>query len=179
MRGILFTEYFDFVAAQAGEEALEEVLAELDGKITGAYTSVGNYSFAEFANIHTLLCSKLDASPEDMARQYGENLLHRFRDLFPSYFEDVANGIVFLEKVGDHIHEEVMKLYPDAKPPVIKVQRINGEPSFLIYQSHRPLAAVSEGLASECLRFFGDPYKLGQQFKSGDAIKFPLEPIGG
>ena len=177
MRGLLFTEYFDFVAAEAGDVVLEEVLGELDGAITGAYTSVGNYSFSEFANIHTLLYTKLDASPEDMARQFGENLLGRFRDMFPSYFDGVQTGIEFLEKVGAHIHEEVMKLYPDAKPPVIEVERINGEPSFLVYQSHRPLAAVSEGLASECLRFFGDPYKLGEQFKSGDAIKFPLEPI--
>lgn len=179
MRGILFTEYFDFVAAEAGEVILEEVLGELEGTITGAYTSVGNYSFAEFAKIHTLLCAKLNASAEDLARQFGVNLLGRFKDLFPAYFEGVESGIAFLEKVGAHIHGEVKKLYPDAKPPEIYVERLNGEPAFLVYQSHRPLAAVAEGLASECLRDFGDPFKLGCKIKSGDKVKFPLESIGG
>lgn len=179
MRGILFTEYFDFVADKAGEETLEEVLGELDGTITGAYTSVGNYSFSEFASIHTLLCAKLSASPEELARQFGVNLLHRFRDLFPSYFEGVESGITFLEKVGAHIHEEVKKLYPDAQPPEIYIEQQNGSPAFLVYQSHRPLAAVAEGLASECLRYFGDPFKIGPRQKSGACVKFPLEPING
>lgn len=179
MRGILFTEYFDFVAARAGEEILEQVLEELDGAITGAYTSVGNYSFSEFAQIHTLLCGKLDASAEDMAREFGVSLLHRFRDLFPSYFQGVDSGIFFLKKVGAHIHEEVKKLYPDAKPPEITVEEHDGRPAFLVYQSHRPLAPVAEGLASECLSYFGDPFKIGAPKKSGDTVKFPLEPIGG
>ena len=179
MRGILFTEYFDFVAAEAGEDILEDIFAELDGSITGAYTSVGNYSFSEFAKIHTLLCAKLEACPEELARQFGVNLLGRFRELFPSYFAGVKSGITFLDKVGNHIHEEVKKLYPDANPPEIFIERKGDKPTHLVYQSHRPLAPVAEGLASECLRFFGDSYRLGSAIKSGDKVMFPLEPTGG
>lgn len=177
MRGIIYTEYFDFVASEAGDEILEDVLGELEGTITGAYTSVGNYSFSEFASIHTLLCQKLNASPEDLARQFGANLLHRFKDLFPTYFASVESGIAFLEKVGAHIHGEVKKLYPDAQPPEIFIEYLNGSPAFLVYKSHRPLAAVAEGLASECLRNFGDPIRLGSHQQHGDKVKFPLEPI--
>ncbi len=177
MRGILFTEYFDFAVEKAGEALLDEVLSDLEGDITGAYTSVGNYSFSDFAKIHTLVAAKLDASPEDLARQFGELLLFRFKDLFPAYFTGVESGIVFLEKVGTHIHEEVKKLYPDARPPEIYVEWQNGAPAFLVYQSHRPLAAVAEGLASACLRDFGDSIQLGEKFQSGDKVKFPLEPI--
>ena len=164
MRGILFTEYFDFVASEAGEQVLDEVLGQLDGTITGAYTSVGNYSFSEFAKIHTLLCAKLGASPDDLARQFGTQLLYRFKEMFPAYFKGVESGIAFLEKVGAHIHEEVKKLYPDAQPPEVFIERRDGIPAFLVYQSHRPLAAVAEGLASACLKDFGDPCPpLGDQ----------------
>lgn len=179
MRGILFTEYFDFAASRAGEDVLDEVLRALEGSITGAYTSVGNYSFSEFAKIHTQLCARLDVSPDDLARQFGELLLSRFKELFPTYFEGVESGIAFLEKVGAHIHEEVVKLYPDARPPVIYIEWKNGAPAFLVYQSHRPLAAVAEGLASACLKDFGDPVRLGPQFVSEGQVKFPLELTGG
>lgn len=178
MRGILFTEYVDFAASHAGESVLDEVLRELEGSITGAYTSVGNYSFSEFAKIHTLLSAKLDVSPDDLARQFGELLLFRFKELFPTYFQGVESGVAFLEKVGTHIHEEVMKLYPDARPPVVYIEWQDDMPAFLVYQSHRPLAAVAEGLASACLRDFGDPVRLGAKFKSEDQVKFPLERIG-
>lgn len=177
MRGIIYTEYFDFVSSKGGEKILEDVLYELEGSITGAYTSVGNYSFSEFAEIHTLICSKLYASPEDLARQFGVTLLHRFKELFPSYFEGVGSGIAFLDKVGSHIHEEVKKLYPDAKPPEVYIERRDGIPAFLVYQSHRPLAPVAEGLASECLKDFGDAIKLGPQMKVGNQVKFSLESI--
>ena len=179
MRGILFTEYFDFVASEAGEQILDEVLSELDGDVTGAYTSVGNYSFSEFAKIHTSLCTKLNASSEDLARQFGTQLLYRFKELFPAYFAGVESGVAFLEKVGAHIHEEVKKLYPDARPPEISIERRAGVPAFLVYQSHRPLAAVAEGLASACLKEFGDPIRLGPLSRRGDTVKFPLESISG
>lgn len=179
MRGILFTEYFEFAVSEAGEQVLDEVLIELGDSITGAYTSVGNYSFSEFAKIHTGLAAKLGVSPDDLARQFGTVLLSRFKELFPDYFEGVESGVAFLEKVGAHIHEEVKKLYPDAKPPEIFVEWQNAVPAFLVYQSHRPLAAVAEGLASACLKDFGDPVRLGPKVQSGDTVKFPLEPIGG
>lgn len=179
MRGLIYTEYFDFVTSEVGDQILEDVLSELEGTITGAYTSVGNYSFAEFASIHKLLSAKLGASPEDLARQFGVSLLHRFKTLFPAYFVGVESGIAFLEKVGAHIHEEVKKLYPDANPPTVDIEYEDGNPAFLVYRSHRPLAAVAEGLASECLRDFGDAFKLGPQLTVGEQVKFPLEPIHG
>lgn len=177
MRGILFTEYLEFAASQASEQILDDVLNELAGNITGAYTSVGNYSFEEFAKIHISLTSKLNKSPDEMACQFGIALFARFKELFPAYFKGIGSGIEFLEKVGAHIHEEVKKLYPDAKPPTVFIEEKEGKPVFLVYQSHRPLAAVAQGLASACLQDFGDPYRLGKPVKCDGQTKFPLEPL--
>lgn len=59
MRGILFTENLDFATQQASEADVKEILAQLNGEISGSYTAVGNYSFAEFSKIHVALSSHL------------------------------------------------------------------------------------------------------------------------
>lgn len=177
MRGILFTEYFEFAATLVSDEDLETILDELGDAVSGAYTTVGNYSFDEFAIIHTRLAAQLKLRPEELARQFGYALLFRFKELFPDYFKGVPSGIEFLTKVGSHIHEEVKKLYPDARPPEVYLEMDDLAPKTLVYRSHRPLAPVAQGLASACLQEFGDPYRLGTPVTDGDTTRFPLEHI--
>lgn len=177
MRGIIFTEYMDFASNLAGDKALDAVLSGLEGKITGAYTSVGNYSFDEFAVIHGCLSSHLGLDSSVLAYQFGYTLIARFRALFPSYFDGVESGLDFLDKVSVHIHEEVKKLYPDSNPPDILLKRENGQPVELVYQSHRPLAPVAHGLACACLEDFGDPFRISGSVTQGTTTIFKLESL--
>lgn len=177
MRGIVFTEYMDFVVDRIGDHAVDTILSRLEGKITGAYTSVGNYSFDEFTIIHGQIVEHMDVDAGDLAFQFGYILNSRFREIFPSYFEGVQSGVEFLEKVSVHIHEEVKKLYPDSNPPDIIVKRKDGVPSELIYRSHRPLAPVAHGMATACLEDFGDPYRICDATTTGDTTVFRLERI--
>lgn len=177
MRGILFTEYLEFANSKASPEMVDMVLTSLEGAVSGAYTSVGNYSFEEFAKIHVALCKQLELEPSVLEEQFGYHLLGRFKAHFPDYFSGVASGLDFLEKVGAHIHEEVKKLYPDSSPPDI-VLEAKGEASCrLVYRSHRPLAAVARGLTQACLEHFGDPYRIAGAEKDGDTTIFTLEHI--
>ncbi len=175
MRGILFTEYLDFIEARIGDEALEGLLLALDGKISGAYTSVGNYKFEEFAVLHTAVCGKLAADGAELAREFGYNLLGRFYTLFPEYFSEVPSGMDFLDKLGSHIHEEVKKLYPDAKPPDVALARESDDRCILHYYSHRPLAPVARGLTEACLDHFGDPYRVVDEIPVEGGTHFVLE----
>lgn len=174
MRGIIFTEYMDFVVARIGDEVVDAILLDLEGRITGAYTSVGNYSFDEFAILHGRIVEHMGVEGGDLAFQFGYVLMARFRVIFPDYFEGVKSGLGFLEKVSIHIHEEVKKLYPDSNPPDISIKHKDGNPSELIYRSHRPLAPVAHGMASACLEDFGDPYRIGKATTTGDTTTFEL-----
>lgn len=175
MRGILFTEYLDFIEARLGSEALEGLILALDGKISGAYTSVGNYKFEEFAVLHTAVCGKLAADASELAREFGYNLLGRFHALFPDYFNEVSSGMEFLDALGNHIHEEVKKLYPDAKPPEVVLEQLSSSQSILRYYSHRPLAPVARGLTEACLHHFGDPYRIIEEIPVDGGTHFILE----
>ena len=177
MRGLLFTEYLDFVAVLGQETVAEEILIGLEGQITGAYTAVGNYSFDEFSKIHSALSLKLDLDPAELARRYGYWLLGRFKALFPAYFDGVSSGLEFLEKTGTHIHVEVRKLYPDAAPPAVALKRLSAKKYELTYRSHRPLAAVAHGLTEACLEDFGDPFEVtGARTEAGATI-FEIQAI--
>jgi len=177
MRGIVFTEYMDFVAVRIGDEAVDIILSDLEGRITGAYTSVGNYSFDEFTIIHGRVVEYMEIDAGDLAFQFGYVLMFRFREIFPTYFDGVESGLDFLEKVSVHIHEEVKKLYPDSNPPDITLKHDGGIPCELIYRSHRPLAPVAHGMATACLEDFGDPYRIGEATTEGDTTIFKLERI--
>lgn len=177
MRGIVFTEYMDFVVSRMGDEAVDAILLGLEGRITGAYTSVGNYSFDEFAILHGQIVESMGVDGGDLAFQFGCFLMSRFKVIFPSYFEGVESGLDFLDKVSLHIHEEVKKLYPDSNPPDIAINREDGIPRELIYRSHRPLAPVAHGMASACLKDFGDPYRIGNATTTGDTTIFELVSI--
>ncbi len=176
MRGLLFTEYFDFISEFLDADALEDLLETMSGQITGAYTSVGDYSFDEFLKIHTGVCQALDKDSNDLARQFGHFLLQRFKALYPNYFEGVASGLDFLEKVSTHIHMEVRKLYPTANPPDIILDKL-GDKYILRYRSHRPLASVARGLTEACLISFKDPYHITSENHLESETLFTLERV--
>lgn len=178
MRGLMFTEYLDFVESMGHAAVAEEVLIDLGSSVTGAYTAVGNYSFDEFAKIHGLLSSKLNTNSSDLARLFGHWLLDRFKALFPAYFEGVESGLDFLEKTGEHIHDEVRKLYPDSSPPDVFLERKGPNKCLLIYRSHRPLAPVAKGLTEACLENFGDAFQIYAEHSRDGETVFELRATG-
>ncbi|NVJ96684.1 MAG: heme NO-binding domain-containing protein [Alphaproteobacteria bacterium] len=175
MRGLLFTEYLDFVEERLGSHALEDVIQGLDGRITAAYTSVGNYSFDEFALLHGAICKEMKADAAVLARDYGYHLFGRFETMFPEYFAGIDSGVALLEKLGRHIHEEVKKLYPDAKPPQVLLIAGDGGDLVLEYISHRPLAAVARGLTDACLDHFGDAHRIMEEKAVPGGMHFILK----
>lgn len=175
MRGLMFTEYFAFVSSLQGDDVIDDVLTGLGHDITGAYTSVGNYSFDEFAKIHGAISHKLQIDAAELARQFGHWLMGRFAELFPAYLDGVESGLEFLEKTGAHIHVEVRKLYPDASPPEVVLERVDETHCRLHYKSHRPLAPVALGLTEACLAHFNDSFRVVQHYSKGAETVFDLE----
>jgi len=156
MKGIIFTELLDFVERHAGSTALEEVLERSALSTGGAYTSVGNYPHEEAVRIVLAASHELGAPAVDLMRQFGRELFSRFFDLYPQFFEAIADAPAFLRGIQTHIHDEVVKLYPEANPPRFEVAA-EEDALVLTYSSHRPMAAVALGLIEGCVAHFGQP----------------------
>ena len=70
-----------------------------------------------------------------------------------------ASAESLLMHVGDHIHEEVKVLYPDARPPKVRSYVKDGT-LHVEYASHRPFANIARGLITGAMKHFGDDRKL-------------------
>lgn len=160
MKGMIFTELILFVERHCDIVTAEQIIEEASLENSGAYTAVGNYPHQEVLQLVGAASSVLQCSKRDLMRQFGKELFPRLYESHPDFFaENVDNAPLFLERVQSHIHDEVIKLYPDSSPPKVHVSRKNG---FLLvdYESHRPFALVALGLIEGCYEYFGKPVQV-------------------
>lgn len=157
MKGIIFAELIGFMEEVGGLEFAETVLARSDLPNDGAFTRIGTYP-AAYALKMVGTASELSGTPvESLCDAYGEWLFGRFVVLYPDIVGRYPSAESMLEHVGSHIHEEVVVLYPDAKPPQVSTSYAEDGALQVHYSSHRPLAHIAHGLIRGCLKHYGDP----------------------
>lgn len=150
MKGIVFTEFLDFVEAQSGYETVDRILEMAAPQSGCAYTAVGNYPYAEMSTLISALSEVSGYTTSHLLRQFGTYLFSRFAAIYPGLFKNNADPLNFLETVESRIHAEVLKLYPDAELPSIKTKRISDDVLSLNYRSCRPLGQLCIGLIHGC-----------------------------
>lgn len=153
MKGVIFNVVEEVVVDLHGPAAWDAVLA--DANLDGAYTALGNYDDADLGAIVASGAKALGVSEPDLMRVVGEHgLAHLVRRL-PTALDDVADARSFLRKVNEVIHPEVLKLYPQAIPPIFEFED-DGDDLLVTYRSRRNLAPLAEGLISGCTHLFDE-----------------------
>lgn len=182
MLGLVFTELTQFIERHHSEEALERVLTAAAFEHDGAWTAVGNYPHEEALTLVVQAAAILGEDPDDMVLQFGRELFGRFKALYPAFFSDVGSALDFLERVEDHIHTEVGKLYSEARTPRIATSREmlpGGEGMSVEYASHRPMALLAHGLIEGCIAEFGADLvveRLDSGGGDGRSARFRVRP---
>jgi Haem-NO-binding len=155
MKGVVFTEFLGFVAESFGEDAVDDIIDASRLPSGGAYTSVGTYAHAEM----TSLCDALSKVAKEPASQlvcrFGSRLSETFARDYSEFFAKSSSFFDFIASVEDHIHVEVLKLYPDAELPNFKVVSRTDSEMVLDYQSPRRMSNLAEGLILGSARQFG------------------------
>ena len=154
MKGVVFTEFYDFVEEHHSPAFLQETINEADLPHNGGYTATGTYDACEMASLVARFAAKSGTDIPSALRIFGTHLFHRFAIGFPELFEGKTSAFSFLESIDDHIHVEVQKLYPDAELPHIEIRQHTKESYSLIYTSSRHLGDFCEGLIRGCLDHF-------------------------
>ncbi len=170
MRGILFTEFAEFVEKNLGLPALQRALDEAELPSDGVYTAVGNYPYKEMeAILSRILANGPNLSAEKLLYDFGKWLAITFQEKYADFF-DGHDAISFLATIDNHIHQEVRKLYPDAVPPSVILSKVSETEYILAYESHRPLATVAKGLAVGSVEAYGGKWDI-QVDEAGDDSK--------
>ncbi len=155
MKGVVFTEFLNFVRLGHGEDMADDIIEDCDLDSGGAYTSVGTYHHGEMLALCGALSARTSSPVAALVRGFGEHLSGSFAASHPEFFASAANLFDFLESIEDHIHVEVRKLYPDAELPTFKPVERSATRLVMDYYSPRALGHLSEGLMAGSARRFG------------------------
>jgi hypothetical protein len=178
MMGMVFTELLDMVESTFSFDTVDAVIARSGTR--GTYTSVGNYDDAELFAIVEALSAETGIPTPELLHAYGRHLFHRFYTMYPSFFDIHANAPDFLAGLETHVHTEVRKLYPVARPPLFTLEATANGAYFLEYRSQRGLWKFAHGLLDACFLHYGGAHRVAdivdQSGGEGTWVRFEILP---
>lgn len=178
MKGVVFTEFFEFVEGEYSPEFLQETIMDSGIESGGVYTSVGTYPVCEMGALVSTLAQRTGHDTALLLKLFGRHLFRYFYTSSPHFFADVNCPFDFLASVETKIHVDVQKLYPDAELPSFEVLEHSRERFVMNYKSARGLGDLCEGLIEECLLHFNTPATISREPISEDPvtiIKFSIQ----
>jgi hypothetical protein len=178
MKGVVFTEFLEFVAATHGDDMVDDIIDDCDLPNGGAYTSVGTYHHTEMQALVSAFARRAGTATPDVLLGFGRHLCRRFADSFPEFFQRRTLLFEFLESVDNHIHVEVRKLYPDADLPSFETHDRSDRGMALDYRSCRPLESLAERLILGASDYFGEPIAVRRtrhESATGGFVRFTIE----
>ena len=143
MKGVVFTEFVEFVEESFGFDAVDSMIA--DSGLNGVYTQAGNYPFEEIVTLIVALSNKQNIAVDTLLEGYGEHLFGKLAYIYPN-MQAFSSAFDVISHVDNIIHPEVHKLYPDAELPSFKVIEQNDNRLVLEYLSSKSLHNLAKGL---------------------------------
>ena len=168
MKGIVFCEFVEMMEQEFSGEMADEIISGAQLESGGAYTTVGTYDHHEMLTLVTRLSEKTGMPVPDLINAFGRYLFGRFSELYPAFFEGVDGAFSFLDRIEEHVHVEVRKLYPDAELPTFATSRPDDGTMIMVYQSKRPFADLAHGLIEGCITHYGEPVDVESEDLSND-----------
>ncbi|MBI1304978.1 MAG: hypothetical protein GC181_00020 [Bacteroidetes bacterium] len=154
MKGIVFTEFLSMIENQYGDGVVDTIINQSELPSGGAYTSVGTYDISELHQLIKTLCRETSCDSKNLLNDFGHHLFGTFLNLYPEFFNRCKHPFDFLESIENHIHREVLKLYPDAELPSFQTNRTNDFKLEMKYTSARHLAELARGLIEASLEHY-------------------------
>jgi len=162
MKGIVFTEFIEMVEKKFGDELADQLIEENDLPSQGIYTSVGTYDYSEMVTLLTDLHKRTNIPIPKLLYTFGEYLFHTFSTSYGHFFKHVPDAFTFFESIDNHIHVEVLKLYPEAQLPKFTTNRVDENSMEMVYESTRRMGDFAHGLIDATLKHFKEEAKVEQ-----------------
>lgn len=160
MKGMVFREFVDMVESRYSEQLLDSLIAKVRPASGGAYTTVGTYDYEELAALVEALADATQVPVGHLLQAFGQHLAMAFSRKFGHFFAEAPHLFAFLQSVENHIHSEVLKLYPDAQLPRFEDELGDAGVLRLVYRSSRPLEQLALGLIEGSARHYGEEVSI-------------------
>lgn len=161
MKGVVFNLLEEAVLREFGPEAWDDLLD--DSGVSGAYTSLGNYSDEEMTALVGAASAKLGMSNPQVLRWFGRRAMPILRERYAGLFESHTSSRSFVLSVNNIIHPEVRKLYSGAKCPFFHFREDSGGSVTMGYESSRKMCDLAHGFVEGAADIFGDEVAITHQ----------------
>jgi len=177
MKGMMFTEFLDWVEGRWSPDLVERIIAAADLPSEGAYTSVGTYGHAELLSLVTVLGENVSEDASVLVEAFGRALFPRLAITHPHLAAQWDDALDLLARLDSFIHPEVAKLYPAAEVPRFVV--LEQAPGYLrlAYHSKRPFADLAAGLIAGCSDYFAANLDVVRTSGQGLATTFDIREM--
>lgn len=180
MKGTMFILFEDFVAAELGDDAFDQVLEAAGLADAEPFVGPGSYPVDHFRALVAAASEQAGRPADDVLRAFG-------RFAFPllarsvSTLLDGANGPrQLLEQLDSIVDTEVRKLDPTAHPARFTVLAVAGDELLLEYESPHGLFPLISGALDGLGDWYGTPLDhrlVSTQGTNGTyLVTFPQEP---
>lgn len=160
MKGIVFTEFMKMVEETWDIDLVDDLIAAVQPKSGGAYTTVASYDHEELVSYVVELSKIKGIGVDKLVFTFGHYLSKVFSSKFPQFFEEANDLFSFLKKIDNHIHVEVRKLYPDAELPKFTYKEVDENTMHLYYKSSRNFSDLAHGLIMGSAEYFGEKINI-------------------
>lgn len=177
MKGIVFTDFFEFVEDGHGYEMVDQLLQDTGSH--GVYTAVGSYPFEEMLGLVVSFSQHSKTEVPDILYGFGKHLLKTFYTNYSFFFSQSKTAFDFLSSVDSYIHIEVAKLYPDAELPRFSIEQPSDNEMIMVYSSQRKLSHLALGLIEETFVYYKEKAKVEMQLmkEDGSEVKFTVTKL--
>ncbi len=152
MKGVVFNLLEEAVARTFGPEAWDDIVDEAN--VSGAYTSLGNYSDSEIGELVAAAATKLDLSKAEVLRWFGESAMPILKERYGALFDGHPSSRNFILSVNSIIHPEVRKLYAGAACPYFHFKEGDDGAVLMSYQSSRKMCDLAHGFVKGASKLF-------------------------
>lgn len=179
MKGLVFTEFIEFVEDKFGFEISDQIITASNLKSKGVYTAVGTYDFKEMQSLLMNLHKETKIPLPVLLETYGAHLFYKFVETFPQFVNKSKPLFHFISGIDQYIHVEVKKLYPDAELPKITMEKQTDRCVKLTYFSERRLGYFALGLLKSASVFFDEPVKIEMDIlnEDGSEVQFIIKKV--
>jgi len=178
MKGIVFTEFLEFVEDHHGIVMVDKLISNSTLESKGVYSSVGTYDHTEMVQLVTWLSKETEVPIGKLLKIYGEHFFTILYNSYPSFFEKIDDCFEFLSTVDNYIHPEVLKLYPDAELPRFETESRTRNEMKMVYYSERALYPFAEGIIVGLMTYYTeDNYTLKTELleEGGKIVRFIIK----
>ena len=146
MKGIIFTNFTDFISDSFGLVAWQNILDDTALDEDGCYVGTMTYPDNEFMALFVSACTHCQRDPVEMQLEFGRWLFPILLAKSPAEVKLIDNLKEFLFSIDTVIHVEVKKLDPEAQTPSLHCTQIDANTICLDYLSSRGMGYLAQGL---------------------------------